>query len=66
MIVEQGGRYYLVDEGGSRVVQEFVRKHSDQEKWAVFSKQGKKLSKWYTSRKDALSRLGQIEMFKHM
>jgi len=34
--------------------------------WAVFSKEGKQLSKAYGSKKDAMSRLKEIEMFKHM
>lgn len=33
--------------------------------WAVFSKDGKKLSRVYKLKEQALKRLRQIEMFKH-
>lgn len=33
--------------------------------WAVFSKEGKQISKAYGSKKDATDRLRQIEFFKH-
>lgn len=34
-------------------------------KWAVFGQDGQKLSKWYTSKKDAVARLRQIDYWKH-
>lgn len=33
--------------------------------WAVFSKEGKKLSKTYEKKKDATERLREIEYFKN-
>mgnify|MGYP000506915394 CR=1 FL=1 len=33
--------------------------------WAVFSKEGKRLSKVYKTKREAIKRLMQIEMFKH-
>jgi len=33
--------------------------------WAVFSKEGKKLSKEYKTKKEAKERLREIEYFKH-
>lgn len=41
----------------------FVRKEGD--KWYVYSKEGKKLSSGYPSRKEAVKRLREIEYFKH-
>jgi len=42
-----------------------VRKRKGKDQWAVYSKKGKKLSRWYDSKKRAESRLGQIEYFKN-
>ena len=42
-----------------------VRKRRGKDQWAVYSKDGKKLSRWYSSRKKAMHRLGQIEYFKN-
>ena len=42
-----------------------VRKKPGKDLWAVYSKKGKKISKWYKSKKKAMKRLRQIEYFKH-
>lgn len=42
-----------------------VRKRPEKKQWAVYSSKGKKLSRWYSSRKKAVERLRQIEYFKN-
>ena len=42
-----------------------VRKRPEKKQWAVYSSKGKKLSRWYPSRKKAIERLRQIEYFKN-
>jgi len=42
-----------------------VRKRPDKKQWAVYSSKGKKLSRWYPSKKKATERLRQIEYFKN-
>ena len=42
-----------------------VRKRKNKNQWAVYSSKGKKLSRWYPSRKKAVERLRQIEYFKN-
>lgn len=44
------------------IVQKEIRKEGG--KYYVYSSKGKKLSKGYSSRKEAVKRLGQIEHFK--
>lgn len=42
-----------------------IRKKRGKQRWAVYSEDGKKLSKWYRSKKKARQRLHEIEFFKH-